>query len=113
MRDDKPTVKFDSPLGLAPDLAKSERDVLVTGYLNMHDDMSAAISFADRLTQIWKSGVVKNLFKNIGYCADAALEMLRLNPKADLSAHNLRVMANRKAGKPASGKFSKTIRPTL
>lgn len=108
MRDDKP-LKFER----VPTQSESEHDVLVTGYLKLHDDMSAAISFADRLTQIWKSGAVRGLFKNIGYCADAALEMLRLNPKADLSAYNLRVMANHKAGKPASGKFSKTIRPTL
>lgn len=67
----------------------------------------AARSFATRFLQVWQSGGIRPLFSDIVDCATKVIDFIEKNPKASISAHNIRLIAGQHP------KFSKRLRAKL
>ncbi|MGF7218631.1 hypothetical protein GGR92_004810 [Spirosoma lacussanchae] len=70
-------------------------------------DTQAAERFATRFLQVWQGGGVRPYFSNIIDAATRFLEVINTQPKVQISAHNLRMLAGKKA------KFSQLVKAKL
>lgn len=88
---------------------KAAFEKLVGQYKSVFEkaDTSAAESFATRMMQVWLSGGIRSLYDDMHDCAGKFLDAMDRHPKANLSAHNLRLLPGQKP------KFSDRIKAIL